>query len=108
MRAINHIDITSHRHKNITNRRSLDSLQPGDRDILVNTVNAAAPKQRGEVRKLNDELAGNLKKAGLEFITVNPEQFRDKLRASPFYTEWKTRFGDEAWSTLEEYAGKLG
>jgi len=29
------------------------------------------------------------------------------LRSAGFYTEWKTKFGDDAWAKLEKYAGRL-
>ena len=29
------------------------------------------------------------------------------LKEAGFYTEWKKRFGDEAWALLEKYAGPL-
>jgi len=35
------------------------------------------------------------------------EAFRDKLRTAGFYAEWKGKYGDEAWSVLEKYTGKL-
>ena len=40
-------------------------------------------------------------------MSVDPAQFRGKLGASPFYADWKKRFGDEAWATLEQYTGTL-
>jgi hypothetical protein len=42
------------------------------------------------------------------FNTPRTEPFRDKLRGAGYYAEWKGKFGDEAWSILERYAGKLG
>ena len=35
-----------------------------------------------------------------------PDSFRDQLRKSGFYKEWKGKFGDESWALLEESAGK--
>ena len=34
--------------------------------------------------------------------------FRDKLKQAGFYSEWKGKYGDEAWALLESSAGKLG
>ena len=45
---------------------------------------------------------------GIVFNTPNTGPFRDKLRSAGFYTEWKTKFGDEAWAVMERYTGKLG
>jgi hypothetical protein len=33
--------------------------------------------------------------------------FRDHLRKAGFYTEWKGKYGDEAWAILERSVGKL-
>ena len=33
--------------------------------------------------------------------------FRETLSKSGFYTEWKSKFGEEAWALLEEFTGKL-
>jgi hypothetical protein len=33
--------------------------------------------------------------------------FRDKLRSAGFYSEWKGKYGDEAWALLEKSVGKL-
>ena len=31
----------------------------------------------------------------------------DVLKAAGFYTEWRGKFGDPAWSLLEKYTGAL-
>jgi hypothetical protein len=41
------------------------------------------------------------------FNRLDPAPFRDKLRSAGFYTEWKNKYGDEAWGLLEKSAGKL-
>jgi hypothetical protein len=41
------------------------------------------------------------------FNRPDPAPFRDKLRAAGFYTEWKAKYGDKAWSLLERAVGKL-
>ena len=32
---------------------------------------------------------------------------RDKLRQAGFYSEWKGKYGEQAWSLLEKSVGKL-
>ena len=44
---------------------------------------------------------------GLVFNQPNPAPFRDKLRAAGFYSEWRAKYGDEAWGLLEKSTGKL-
>jgi len=44
---------------------------------------------------------------GLAFNASSPDTFRAKLRDAGFYSEWKGRFGNEAWGLLEQSVGKL-
>ena len=44
---------------------------------------------------------------GLVFNDVDPAPFREALSKSGFYAEWKSKFGEEAWSLLEQSTGKL-
>jgi TRAP-type transport system periplasmic protein len=90
----------------LANRRTLDALPSSARDIIVKNVNDAALKQRADVERLNNDLKAQLSKT-LEFIDVDSELFRRKLQDSPFYSEWKRRFGDNAWALLESFSGKL-
>ncbi|MFG1400025.1 MULTISPECIES: TRAP transporter substrate-binding protein [Roseixanthobacter] len=91
----------------LANRKNFEAMPAATRDIITKTVNAAALKQRADVEKLNGELQSALTAKGLEFITVDTSLFRKKLQDSTFYTEWKGRFGEEAWGLLEASSGKL-
>ena len=44
---------------------------------------------------------------GMKFNTVDPAPFRAKLKSAGFYDEWKKKFGDAAWTTLEASVGSL-
>jgi tripartite ATP-independent transporter DctP family solute receptor len=88
-------------------KRSFVKLPPDLQEIVRTHLDAAALKQREDVRHLNDSLVGTLKAKGLQFNTVNPQAFRDKLRSAGFYVEWRNRFGNDAWAVLEKYTGKL-
>jgi len=74
--------------------------QPFATDTLISKrrLRAAWPMTR-----MVDRLAAK----GLIFNDVDPAPFREKLRNSGFYAEWKSKFGEEAWSLLEESTGKL-
>ena len=74
---------------------------------MAKHINAAAVKEREDVAKLNAGLQGELAGKGLTFNKPDPAPFRDKLKAAGFYTEWKGKYGDEAWAILEATAGKL-
>ena len=64
-------------------------------------------KEREDVAELNATLQKSLAAKGLVFNQPDPAPFRDKLRAAGFYSEWRTKYGDEAWSILEKSTGKL-
>ena len=92
----------------LVNRRSWDRLPPNVRDIAAKHLNAAAMAERTDVATQNTTLQQELTAKGMVFNTPNTAPFRDKLRSAGFYTEWKTKFGDEAWAVMERYTGKLG
>jgi tripartite ATP-independent transporter DctP family solute receptor len=89
------------------NRRAWQALPNDVRGIVAKHVNAAALKERDDVAKLNATLQADLASKGLAFNQPDPAPFRDKLRAAGFYTQWKAKYGDEAWSILEKSVGKL-
>ncbi|AJF00672.1 ABC transporter substrate-binding protein [Pandoraea apista] len=91
----------------LANKQKWDKLPKDLQAIVTANVNAAAMAQRDDVRKLNDGVMAELKQKGLVFNAPNNEQFREKLRTAGFYAEWHKKFGDEAWSVLEKYTGKL-
>jgi TRAP-type C4-dicarboxylate transport system substrate-binding protein len=64
-------------------------------------------QDRKDIAALNDSLAESLKKKGLVFNEVDTEPFKAQLRKAGFYAQWKGKFGDEAWTLLEKYVGRL-
>jgi TRAP-type C4-dicarboxylate transport system substrate-binding protein len=57
--------------------------------------------------QLNEAAVADLQKKGLTINRPAPDTFRAALRQANFYAQWKGRFGNEAWSLLESYTGKL-
>ena len=82
-------------------------VHPDDLPRAV-SIREATLAAREDIVKLNGTIADKLKAAGMTFVTPNRQAFRDVLNASSYYSEWKGRFGDKAWATLEKYTGKLG
>jgi TRAP-type transport system periplasmic protein len=74
---------------------------------VTKNINEAALKERADVEKLNATLKSDLGAKGIEFVDVKPDAFREKLNKSGFYSEWKSRMGEEAWGQLEAVSGKL-
>ena len=56
---------------------------------------------------LNASLQSVLEHKGLTFNRVDPASFVAQLKKAGFYSEWKGRYGDEAWALLEQATGKL-
>lgn len=91
----------------LANQRAWQSLPDDVRAMVAKHINAAGLKEREDVAKLNASLQQDLAAKGLIFNRPDPAPFRSKLRAAGFYTEWKSKYGEEAWSLLEKSAGKL-
>ena len=81
---------------------------PNDlQDIVARNLNAAAEKDRDDIRKLNESLQSQLTAKGMVFNSTDAELFRAALRKAGFYAEWKQKFGAEAWGLLESQVGAL-
>jgi tripartite ATP-independent transporter DctP family solute receptor len=91
----------------LANQRAWEALPDDVRGIVAKNINTAGLKEREDVAELNATLQQSLAAKGLEFNRPDPAPFRDKLRSAGFYTEWKAKYGDEAWGLLEKSAGKL-
>jgi tripartite ATP-independent transporter DctP family solute receptor len=92
----------------LINKRAWERLPPNIQTIAAKHLNEAAMKERADVAALNSTLEKELIARGIVFNTPPTAAFRDKLKAAGFYTEWKGKFGDEAWAVLEKFTGKLG
>ena len=92
----------------LANRRAWERLPAPIREIAAKHLNAAALTQRADIATLNSTLQQEIAAKGMVFNTPNTEPFRQKLRSGGYYTEWKSKFGDEAWAILERAVGKLG
>ncbi|HTE77481.1 MAG TPA: TRAP transporter substrate-binding protein [Xanthobacteraceae bacterium] len=91
----------------LANQRAWQNLPDDVRTIVAKHINAAGLKERDDVAKLNASLQQDLAAKGLVFNRPDPAPFRSKLRAAGFYTEWKSKYGEEAWILLEKSVGKL-
>lgn len=91
----------------VLNQRAWQKLPKDLQGIASDAFNQAALRQRDDVRKLNDAAIADLQTKGLSINRPSPDTFRSALRQANFYADWKGRFGNEAWSLLEGYTGKL-
>jgi tripartite ATP-independent transporter DctP family solute receptor len=89
------------------NPRLWNAVPENLRKIAASAFDVHAVKAREAMTALNVTLQESLTKRGLTFNTVDPQPFRAALQKSGAYKEWKSRFGDEAWTLLEKVSGKL-
>jgi tripartite ATP-independent transporter DctP family solute receptor len=91
----------------LANRRAWEALPADVRTIVARNINAAAIKEREDIEKLNVTVKADLAGKGLIFNQPEVLPFREKLRTAGFYSEWKVKYGDQAWSLLEKSVGEL-
>jgi tripartite ATP-independent transporter DctP family solute receptor len=91
----------------LVNRRAWERLPAGIREVVSRTLNAAAVEQRRDLADLNAKFREDLTARGLMFNEVDPAPFREKLRQSGFYVQWRSKFNEQVWSLLEEVTGSL-
>jgi len=91
----------------LVNQRAWRAVPADLQGKVAAIINKNAMAEREEIAQQNTSLKSDLAAKGLVFNDVDPAPFRETLTKSGFYTEWKTKFGEEAWSRLEEFTGKL-
>ena len=91
----------------LANKGAWEALPKDLQEIVQRNWNAAALAERADVGKLNASVQGDLEKKGMVFNKPDPEAFRAVLKQAGFYNEWREKYGAEAWSALEKYAGGL-
>ena len=85
----------------------LGETAAGPARIVAKHINAAAMKERADVAKLNAGLREELA-AKVSCSTSRTRRHSATSCARPsFYSEWKGKYGDQAWELLERAAGKL-
>ena len=94
-------------HFIFANLKKWNAMPAEVRAAMTKHLGDAALAERDDIQTLTAGLQDTLTKAGVTFNSPNKQAFRDKLKASGFYGEWKGKFGDEAWGLLEKYTGAL-
>ncbi|MBV9734306.1 MAG: TRAP transporter substrate-binding protein [Acidisphaera sp.] len=91
----------------LANRRAFDRLPADVQAVVQQEFNRSALEERQDVAGMNGSLADTLKGQGMAINQPDPAPFREKLRKAGFYAEWKGKFGEQAWGTLESVVGTL-
>jgi tripartite ATP-independent transporter DctP family solute receptor len=90
------------------NRRSFARLPADLQAIVSKHFDRSALDQRDDMAKQDAKLRESLSAKGMKFNEVDVAPFREKLKQAGYYADWKAKFGPEAWTLLEKYAGQLG
>lgn len=91
----------------VGNKTMWDGLPKPHSAVVQKHLVQAGMEQRGDVAAFDKDFLSK-PHPGLTIVKADSEAFRQKLVAAGFYGEWKNKFGNEAWSLLEKYTGKLG
>ncbi len=94
-------------HHIFANQKKWTSLPEDIRTMMIKHLSEAAINQRGDILKLNTDLVTSLTNAGVVLNSPDKQAFRNVLKTSGFYGEWKGKFGAEAWGLMEKYTGTL-
>jgi tripartite ATP-independent transporter DctP family solute receptor len=89
------------------NRRAWQNLPEDLRQVATREFDKSAMEEREDIAKLSQSLRQDLTAKGVQFNDVDRAAFREVLRKSSFYKDWRGKFGDEAWKLLEGTSGSL-
>lgn len=92
----------------LANSRRWEAIAPDLQAIVTRHFDAAAERQRRDFVAMNQTSEAHLKAAGIAFNAPDREAFRKALISAGYYAEWKSKFGVEAWTSLEKTTGPLG
>ena len=89
----------------LANGRMWRGIPDDVKEIMAKHFDAKAIEQRADIEAMDGTLRGELEGHGMVFNDVTGADFQQKLKDAGFYSEWKGKFGDEAWGTLEAAIG---
>jgi TRAP-type transport system periplasmic protein len=91
----------------LANRRAWERLPADVREIAARNIDAAGLEQRDMLSEQAKTVRAKLEGFGMIFNAPDSSAFRDALKQNGFYADWKTKFGQNAWTLLEKYSGAL-
>lgn len=91
----------------IANRTIWDRLPEDLRQVVSKHFANAATLQRKDIAAQSVGVRSTLEKKGMQFQSPAAGTYRDALRSTNFYAQWKAKVGTEGWAVLERAVGKL-
>ena len=90
------------------NRRAFSRLPQDVQEIVAREFSASADAERADIAALSQSLKADLAAKGLTFVDVDKDAFRSVLGKTTFYKDWRAKFGEAAWTVLQQNVGELG
>ena len=104
------LSLTSHvwdGYQILGNRRAWAKLPQDLKDIVGRELAVSGQQERADIIKLSASLRQDLAAKGMSVHDVDRAKFRDVLKGTGYYKDWKAKFGDEPWGLLEATTGSL-
>jgi tripartite ATP-independent transporter DctP family solute receptor len=91
----------------LMNPRAWNALPKDIQEIVAKHMSRSALDERADIANLNVTLEKTLTEKGLIFNRPEAAPFRQTLKKSGFYEEWRNKLGTESWSVLTKYVKEL-
>ncbi|MDQ0137706.1 tripartite ATP-independent transporter DctP family solute receptor [Neorhizobium galegae] len=105
-----HCSLTGHQwegYMNFANPAAWAKLPDDLKELVVTNINAGVDAERAKMVELETTVRKSLEGRGMVFTTPDREAFRNKLKASGFYTAAMDIMGKDLWAALEAKIGPL-
>jgi TRAP-type C4-dicarboxylate transport system substrate-binding protein len=74
-------------------------------NIVANTLNGAAQRQREDSAQMEEALRTSLTVSGMKFNEVDAGSFREALRHQGYYARVKAKLGEQTWEVIQRTTG---
>ena len=91
----------------LANPHAWQGLPPRLQDLVQAEFDRSAQFQRADMARASPGLRGDLALLGMTINPVGASEFQHVLSKAGFYSEWREKFGDAAWTVLEGAVGGL-
>jgi TRAP-type transport system periplasmic protein len=91
----------------IGNKAMWAKLPDDIRHIMSTNFEKAAREQRAATAADAQKTQDLLHSQGMAVTEPDLDSFRDKLKSTSYYGDWRKKYGDKVWDALEQTVGKL-
>jgi tripartite ATP-independent transporter DctP family solute receptor len=106
-----YLSLTSHQWAGfnmLASQKFWQRLPDDVQEAVIRNTKKYVPEQRAYVQAVNLAAGAKLKARGMIAIDADVASFRETLRNSGFYRDWRESCGSTAWSLMEEKTGPVG